>query len=120
MQENRGKIDAAAGRRFLSDHYDSYSNKIDPGERTLCGHVDLSPRGMKPWQPEFGAAGAVQAKVTQASWSDRMTMEASMGHSCGIHFKAEEYLKKYPQFAWQKGLLTDLPSNPWTKFEAAK
>ena len=120
MKENRGKIDAAAGQRFLSDHYDSYSGKVEPGERTLCGHVELSPRGMKPWQPEFGAAGAVQAKVTQASMSDHMTMRASMGHSCGIHFRAAEYFQKHPQFAWQKPIMSDLLSHPWTKFEAAK
>ncbi len=118
MKENRGKIDAALGQRFLSDHVDSFTGKTDPNERTLCGHVDKSPRGMKPWQNEFGAAGAVQAKVSSAALAEKMTMWASMGHPCGIHFRAAEYLKKHPQFAWQKGIMSDMRSNPWTRFEA--
>jgi len=118
MAGNKGKIDVAAGERFLSDHFDSYASKEDPNERTLCGHIDLSPRGMKPWQPEYGAAGAVQAKVTDAAMAERMALVASMGHSCGIHFRAGAYLKAHPEFAWMKGLLRDMESHPWTEFAA--
>ena len=35
-----------------------------PSERSLCGHVDLSPRGMTAWQPPYGVAGTVQNKAT--------------------------------------------------------
>jgi hypothetical protein len=118
MEENKGKIDVAAGQRFLSDHFDSFTGKVDPNERTLCGHNELSPRGMRPWQPEFGAAGAVQNKVTDSAMAERLSLSASMGHACGLHFKAAEHIKKYPQFAWQKELLRDLRSNPWTLFKA--
>ncbi|HUQ91221.1 MAG TPA: C45 family peptidase [Bryobacteraceae bacterium] len=118
MMENRGNIDVAAGQRFLSDHVDSITGKQDPNERTLCGHNELSPRGIKPWQAEFGAAGAVQAKVTDAAMAERMTFTASMGHSCGMHFKAAAHLKNHPEFAWQKPYLRDLDSHPWTVFRA--
>jgi hypothetical protein len=60
----------------------------------------------------------VQAKVTDAAMGQRMEMEAALGHPCGLRFKAADYLKGYPQFAWQKGLLRDLPSGPWTRFAA--
>ncbi|MBI4905673.1 MAG: peptidase C45 [Acidobacteria bacterium] len=120
MKVNRGRIDAAMGQRFLSDHVDSLTGKTEPNERTLCGHVELSPRGMKPWQPEYGAAGAVQAKVTTAALAGRLTMYASMGHPCGLHFRADEHLRKHPEFAWQKPILGDLRSNPWTRFEAVR
>ncbi len=116
MAENKGKIDLAAGQRFLSDHFDTYERKEDPNERTLCGHIDLSPRGLQPWQPEFAAAGAVQAKVTTAALAGQMAITASMGHSCGIHFRAGAHLARYPQFGWQKALLRDMPSRPWTEF----
>src|ERR1051325_6463853 len=53
LTENRGKIDVSLGRKFLADHFDSFSEKTQPSERTLCGHVDLSERGSKPWQPPF-------------------------------------------------------------------
>lgn len=120
MAEHRGKIDVAAGQRFLSDHVDSFTGKEEPSERTLCGHNELSPRGMKPWQPEFGPAGAVQAKVADAAMAERLAMTASFGHSCGRNFKASEFLKKKPQFGWMKGYLRDLNSQPWTMFEASK
>jgi hypothetical protein len=121
MAEYKGKIDQESAKKFLGDHYDAFENKADsPSERTLCGHVDLSGRGLKPWQDENGPAGTVQNKSTTAAMAKRMSMEAAMGHSCGIHFRAADYLKKYPQFAWLKPLLKDLPSRPWTVFEAAQ
>jgi hypothetical protein len=120
MAEHRGQIDVQAGQQFLSDHFDAFQNKVDPNERTLCGHVELSPRGMGDWQQPFGAAGAVQAKVTDAAMAARMSLAASNGHSCGIHFRAAAHLRRYPQFAHLKPYLRDLPSRPWTVFEAVR
>lgn len=120
MAEHRGKIDVAAAQRFLSDHYDVIQNKVDPNERTICGHNDLSPRGLGNWQPPFGAAGAVQAKVADAAMAERMSLAASMGHSCGIHFRAAAYLHRNPKFNYLKSYLKDLPSRPWTVFETAQ
>ena len=63
LKANEGRIDLALARRFLSDHHDAYENKDDaPDERSLCGHVDLSPRGMGDWLG-LGPAGTVQSKV---------------------------------------------------------
>jgi len=120
MQEYKGRIDLAAGQRFLSDHYDSFARKEDPNERTLCGHIDLSPRGLEPWQPPFAPAGAIQAKVADASMCERLSLVAAMGHSCGLHFIAAEHLKRHPQFAWQRAYLRDLKSRPWTQFQALR
>ncbi|MEN6607789.1 MAG: peptidase C45, partial [Bryobacteraceae bacterium] len=115
--EYKGRIDVETGKKFLSDHYDTYAKKEDPNERTLCGHIDLSPRGSMPWQPGFGPSGAVQAKVTDAAMASRMSFVAAMGHSCGISFKAGAHLKKHPEFGWQKAILGDLDSHPWTVFQ---
>lgn len=115
--ENKGKIDVAAGQRFLGDHYDTFEKKEQPSERTLCGHVEASPRGSKPWQPAYGPAGAVQAKVADASMAAAMSFTASLGHSCGIHFKAAQHLKQHPEFAWQKESLRDMDAKPWTTFK---
>lgn len=116
MAEHKGRIDVAAGQRFLSDHYDAFAKKTDANERTLCGHIDLSPRGVEPWQPKFGAAGAVQNKVADAAMAERMSFTAAMGHACGLRFKASQHLKQHPQFLWQKPLLRDLVPYPWTTF----
>lgn len=118
MAENKGKVDAAMGRRFLADHFDSFTNRLDPGERSLCGHIDLSPRGLEPWQPPFGIAGAVQSKVSDAAMAEQMSLAAALGHACGIGFKAAEHLRKHPEFSWQASVLHDMPSRPWTVFTA--
>jgi len=120
MAENKGKIDLAAAERFESDHYDTYDKKVEPSERTLCGHVDLSPRGMGSWQPPFGIAGAVQNKATTAAMAAKMQLVAAAGHACGIDFKADQHLQAHPEFTWQKDVLRDMPSGKWTGFEAAK
>jgi ActR/RegA family two-component response regulator len=118
MQEYKGRIDVEAAKRFLADHYDTYARKEDPNERTLCGHVDLSPRGVEPWQPPFGTAGAVQNKVTDSVLAGAMSLWAAAGHACGIDFRAAEHLERHPEFLWAKELLRDLPSQPWTLFRA--
>jgi hypothetical protein len=118
MEEYKGKIDVAAGQKFLADHYDSFAKKEDPSERTLCGHVDLSPRGAQPWQPPYGIAGAVQNKVADAAMAEEMSFTAASGHACGLDFHAAAHLKAHPEFAWQKELLRDMPSGQWTTFRS--
>jgi hypothetical protein len=118
MEQNKGKIDVPAAQRFLADHLDTFENKIDPDERTLCGHIDLSKRGDLPWVPAYGTAGAVQSKAADAAMGEAMTLTASLGHSCGIGFKAAEHLRKHPEYAWQRPILRDMPSRPWTAFSA--
>jgi hypothetical protein len=121
MKEWRGRIDLDAARRFMADHYDAFDKKPDsPNERTLCGHIDLSPRGLRPWTAEYGPNGTVQNKAADAAMIRAMALDAAMGHSCGIEFKAAAFLDKNPQYSWQKPLLRDLPAGRWTRFEAAR
>lgn len=119
MAEYKGRIDVAAGQRFLADHFDSYSKKQEPGERSLCGHVDLSNRGLKPWAPAYGPMGAVQNKVADAALAKNMAFTAHFGHACGVKFKADEHLRKHSDFAWQKGVLKDIPAPGWTTVRAS-
>ncbi|HET9180081.1 MAG TPA: C45 family peptidase [Terriglobia bacterium] len=119
MAENKGKIDMAMAQKFMGDHYDSFAKKEDPSERTLCGHVDLSPRGSGTWQPPYGIAGAVQNKGADAAMIEKMALSASAGHCCGIDFNAAEHLKKHPEFNWEAPLLRDMPSKPWTLFSTS-
>ncbi|MGA9392692.1 MAG: C45 family peptidase [Candidatus Sulfotelmatobacter sp.] len=120
MAENKGKIDLAAGERFLADHYDTFEHKEDADERTLDGHIDLSPRGSEPWQPPFGMAGAVQNKVADATLAAQMSFAAAAGHACGLDFKAAEHLRAHPEFSWQKDLQRDMDAHAWTTFSVAK
>jgi hypothetical protein len=119
LEASEGKIDVALAKRYLSDHHDSYEKKDDaPSERSLCGHVDLSPRGMGDWFGPWGPAGTVQSKVADAAMAKRMSLEAAMGHPCGTDYRAAPHLAKTPAYAWTKPLMRDLVAFPWTLFEA--
>ena len=118
MQENRGRIDVDAGHRFLADHYDTYAKKIQPSERTLCGHVDLSPRGAPDWQEPYAPVGAVQNKVTSAALAGKMAFTAALGHACGRDFHAAAHLARYPKYDWYQPILHDMDARPWTEFQA--
>ncbi len=120
MAQYKGKIDFAAAQQFLSDHYDTFEKKVDPDERTLCGHIELSPRGEKGWQPPFGTAGAVQNKVADATMAEHMSFTAAAGHACGIDFKSAEHLRAHRGFSWEGQLLKDIDAEPWTTFAAAR
>jgi hypothetical protein len=119
MAENKGKIDLAAAQRFLADHFDTFENKEDADERTLDGHIDLSPRGSEPWQPPFGMAGAVQNKAADAKLAAEMSFSAAAGHACGMDFKAADFVRAHPEFDWQKDLQRDMKAGAWTTFTVA-
>jgi hypothetical protein len=118
MEQHKGKIDTASAEKFLGDHFDTFEGRQDSDERTLCGHVEASPRGMGTWQPPYAPAGAVQNKVADAASAEKMSLTAALGHACGRNFKGAEHLAKHGEFAWQKELLHDMNARPWTKFSS--
>ena len=119
IAENKGKIDAEAGKRFEADKYDVIEKRDGPTERSLCGIVEDSPRGVPEWDwgPYF-PGGTVQAKVVDATMVGKMQMWAAAGRPCTSDFKADAYLAKHPEYAWTKGLIRDIPSGPWAVFSA--
>ncbi len=120
MSENKGKIDVAAAQRFLADHYDAIEKKEDPDERTLDGHIDLSPRGSSGWVGPYGTAGAVQNKAADSAMIAKMTFTAAAGHACGQNFKAASHLTAHPEYDWQKSLQRDMVAYPWTTFSVTR
>lgn len=114
MAANKGKIDLELAHEFMADHFDTFENKETASERTLCGHVESSPRGMGDWQPPFGMAGAVQNKAADSAMIDQMKFTAAAGHACGTDFKAAEHLKAHPEFNWMKEFAIDMPGRAWT------
>ena len=120
MLENKGRIDVEAGKKFETDHYDALTKEIDPNERTICGHIDKSSRGLKPWQDPYGPAGVAEAKVADSAMAEKMSFTAGMGHPCGLEFHAAEFLKAHKEFAWQSSLLQDLKANAWIVVSAVE
>jgi hypothetical protein len=121
MAGSKGKIDAALAEQFESDHYDSFQKKEEANERTLCGHVETSPRGVKEWDwGPYHPGGTVQAKAADATMAKKMAFVARAGHACGANFKAAEFLAAHPEYAWQKPVLTDMMAGPWTEFRSGE
>jgi hypothetical protein len=127
MKQQKGKIDVTMAEQFLSDHVDSFEKtgsnaaKSQPNERSLCGHVDASPRGVKEWGWDaYNPGGAVQGKATDSAMAAKMSFVARAGHPCGANFMAADFLDRHPEFAWQKPLLRDMKAGPWTVFTAGQ
>jgi hypothetical protein len=121
MAQAKGKIDVAMAEQFLSDHFDSFEKKEDADERALCGHGDVSPRGVKEWEwNAYNPGGAVQGKATDSAMAAKMSFVARAGHPCGQDFLAADFLEHHPAYAWQKPLLRDMKAGPWTVFTAGE
>ncbi len=118
MAENKGRIDVETGKKFETDHYDLLTKEIDPNERTICGHIDKSSRGLKGWQDPYGPAGTVEAKVADSAMAEKMSFVAGAGHPCGVEFHAKEFLEAHKEYAWQAPLLEDLKAHAWTVVSA--
>lgn len=121
MQQYKGQIDTELAEKFLSDHFDTYQKKEEANERTLCGHVEVSPRGTPQWDwKPFHPGGAVQGKVTDSSMMKQMSFFARRGHPCGGDFLKDPFLKEHPEFAWQAPALTDMKAGPWSQFKSGQ
>lgn len=121
LNENKGKLDVELAEKMLGDHFDSFQKKDEANERTLCGHVDASPRGVAiwAWGPNY-PGGAVQGKAADSVMAEQLRLVARMGHPCGEPFHAKPFLAAHPEFAWQEPYLRDMPSGPWTEFHAGE
>jgi Phospholipase B len=121
MNQSKGQIDVALAQQMLSDHQDAYLHREGPSGRTLCGHMDVDPAGMKPWEePPYAPMGAVQGKVMDSTMATDMTLVARAGHPCGANFNAKEFLKAHPEYSWQSPVLRDMKAGPWTEFSAGE
>jgi hypothetical protein len=116
MAENKGRIDVEMGKRFESDNFDSFDKKAGPSERSLCGCVDLSPRGISAdWGKNF-PAGTVQSKVIDSALARQMSFWGAIGRQCAGDFIADKFLADHPEYEWMRGLLRDMKTQPWARF----
>ncbi len=116
MAQYKGRIDVRLAEKFEGDDYDVIEKRIDPDERTLCGHIDNCPRGAHPYEP----FGAVQAKVTDSELTAKMELIAHLGHPDGQSFYVKPFLAAHPQYDWERSILGNMPSYPWTEFSSSE
>jgi hypothetical protein len=117
MAEHKGRIDVEIAKKMESDRFDVIEKRMSPDERSLCGCVDLSPRGIPEWDwGKYYPGGTVQAKAMDSSMIAKMQLWAAMGHPCAPDFIAADFLKQHPEYDWMRGLLRDMKTQPWTLF----
>jgi hypothetical protein len=117
MAQHKGTIDVEAAKRMEADSYDVIDHRSGPNERSLCGCVDKSPRGVPEWNwGRYFPGGTVQAKATDSALAEKMRLWAAMGHPCAPDFIAEDFLRQHPEYGWMHGLLRDMKTQRWTLF----
>jgi hypothetical protein len=118
MAEHKGKIDLELAKAFETDDFDVVTGKKGTNERTLCGRLEVSPRGVPAWDwGPFYPAGTVQSKVIDGKLASRLAFWGEVGHH-GSDFIADAFLKEHKEYEWLRGLLKDMKCGPWTLFEA--
>ncbi len=121
MKKHYGQLDTQLAEAYLSDHWDSFENKEDADQRSLCGHEDTSPVGEPVWgNPPYAPSGAVTGKVADSDMAAKMSFIGRAGHPCGEDFLAEPFFAAHPQFAWEKPILHDMKAGPWTEFKSGE
>ena len=116
IAEHRGKIDLELAKRFETDDLDVIERRREANERTLCGRVEISPRGVPEWDwGPFFPGGTVQSKVTDSTLTERMAFWGQVGHH-GSEFLAEPFIQAHPEYTWMRGLLKDMKAGPWSLF----
>jgi hypothetical protein len=117
VEQSKSMIDVETVKQMEADTYDSFEQQNGANERSLCGCVERSPRGIPEWDwGKFFPGGTVQAKAVDGHMAETMQFWAAMGHPCGYDFIAATFLKERPEYGWMKGLLNDMRSHPWTVF----
>ena len=121
IEANKGKIDVSLGEALLSSHSDSYTGKVGPNGRTLCGHIDVDAHGVPEWgDAPYYPDGAVTGKVTDSDLAANLSLIARAGHPCGEDFLAAPFFAAHPEFAYLKPILKDMKAGPWTQFSAGE
>jgi len=121
MSQAKGRIDVEMAEQFMADHEDSFTGKNEADERSLCGHVDKTRRGVPEWDwAPYYPAGAVTGKVADSDLAANLSFIAHAGHPCGEDFLAVPFLAAHPEYNYLKPILKDMKSGPWPALAAGE
>jgi hypothetical protein len=116
-ESSKELLDVEAAKKFLADHYDTYSRRDGPNRNSICGHIELDDRGSPEWdQPPNYPAGAHDAKVTDSDVASRGAFWAHWGAPCDRPFVASSFLAQHPEYNWKRSRLRNIEPHPWTLF----
>jgi hypothetical protein len=98
-----GKLDANIAKLIISDHYDTYEERMQMGLRSICKHGEAkSVHNPKPF-------GAIDGKVVDSNMAKKMMFFGRWGSSCGRVYRPSRTFKKK---------IIHVPSfrnEPWTR-----
>lgn len=115
LAEHKGRVDAESAKAFMGDTVDARTGAVGATSCTLCGRSDLTPNS----KGKYGSHGAMNAKVTTAAMARDLRFWARMGFPDGSTFDAKAYLDGRGRHdEWQRGVLRDIPCQPWMIYEA--
>ncbi len=119
MSQHKGAIDVELGKRFENDDFDVIDQKHEASDRTLCGRVEITARGVPEWdwKPYF-PGGTAQSKVIDSSMAEALEFWAQVGHH-GSDFLVDPFLEQHREYEWMRGLLRDMRCGAWTKFRCS-
>jgi hypothetical protein len=118
MARHKGRIDLKLAMELQTDGFDVIAQRNLANERSLCGRVEVSPRGVPEWDwGPFYPGGTVHSKVTDGTLAGKLAFWAEVGHH-GSDFIAEPFLKEHTEYEWMRGLLRDMKCGPWCRFTA--
>ena len=124
-----GKLDMAAVKRILADHFDNHLGKTVANSRTICKHGYGSGAGVEgeggassgsasgsgSASAPFKPVGAYDAKVADSALIRRMSFLAHWGPPCGTPFSVREHMKKHPEWKDWEEYLVDFPKRGWVE-----
>ena len=115
-EKYRGRLDTAAVKRILADHYDNSLGKTAANSRTVCKHAYADDGGgggggSAPFKP----VGAYDTKVADSASIRRMSFLAHWGPPCGTPFIVKEHMKKHPEWKDWAEYLADFPKRGWVE-----
>ncbi len=120
IEAQKGKIDVELAKSFENDEFDAFARTNGANERTLCGRVEISPRGVPEWDwTPFYPGGTVQSKVTDGTLAGNLAFWGQVGHA-GSDFLVEPFLKEHKEYDWMRGLLKDMKCGPWGRFQGGE
>lgn len=102
------KLDIPIAKKIISDHYDPFLKKENPGYRTICKHNEISK------QKKYYPFGTCDAKITTTELAKQMQFIAKWGPPCNQTFNSKQFIHKHPKYQYLEPYLEDFKKELWT------
>ena len=114
FEKYNGKIDDKNSKKIIADHFDEYTEKENPGLRTICKHGELSREYTKMGRPPHFPAGSTDAKIVTSDMAMKMKFEAILGPPCRRPFHIKPFMTNHPNYRYLEPYLEDWKNTSWS------